>query len=252
MTSLSFDHWQWTLLLLGALSIGLAKTGVPGLSLLFVAVFADIVTARASTGVILPLLIIGDIFAVRSYRQHLGWAHMWRLLPWTLGGVLAGWLALGKLNDLWTARLIGVILLGMLAFHFWRKRQANSANEPDSPAPWWLAMVSGVLAGFCTMVANAAGPVMAIYLLAMRLPKLEFMGTSAIFFLLLNWAKVPFMVNLGMINATSLQLNLWLAPAVVLGALAGRWVAGKISQRWFELITLALTVVAAGKLIGKP
>ena len=251
MTSISFDHWQWALLLLGALSVGLSKTGIPGLSMLFVAVFADIVTARASTGVMLPLLIIGDVFAVSSYRQHLVWSHVWRLFPWTLGGVLAGWFALGKLNDLWTGRLIGMILFGMLAFHFWRKRATQSPGEQKSNDSWWLAVASGLLAGFCTMVANAAGPVMTIYLLAMRLPKLEFMGTAAIFFLLLNWAKVPFMVNLGMINATSLQLNLWLAPAVVLGAVSGRWLAGKISQRWFEMVTLGLTVIAAGKLIFK-
>ena len=99
------------------------------------------------------------------------------------------------------------------------------------------------------MVANAAGPVMSLYLLAMQLPKLEFMGTAAVFFLLLNWFKVPFMFNLGMINSASLHLNLWLAPAVVLGALTGRWLARKISQRWFEYSTLALTALAAGKLL---
>jgi uncharacterized membrane protein YfcA len=75
------------------------------------------------------------------------------------------------------------------------------------------------------------------------------MGTAAVFFLLLNWLKVPFMLNLGMINATSFQLNLWLAPAVMLGALTGRWLAGKISQRWFETTTLILTALAAGKLL---
>lgn len=249
----SFDHWQWLLLVLGALSVGVSKTGVPGLSMLFVAVFADedMLGARASTGVILPLLIIGDVFAVRSYRQHLVWSHVWRLFPWTIIGVLAGWLALGKLNDLWTSRLIGAILLTMLGFHFWRKRSAAASPEqPVAPSPQ-LAPVSGVLAGFCTMVANAAGPVMSTYLLAMRLPKLEFMGTSAVFFLLLNWAKVPFMVHLGIINPGSLKLNLWLAPAVIVGALAGRWLAGKISQRWFELLTLALSTIAAGKLILK-
>ncbi len=251
MTSLPFDHWQWFVLILGALSVGLSKTGVPGLSMLFVAVFADMLGARASTGVILPLLIMGDIFAVRLYRQHLVWSHLWRLFPWTIGGVLMGWLTLGRLNDLWTSRLIGSILLTMLAFHFWRKNATRPTSDHTTSTPRLLAPVSGVLAGFCTMVANAAGPVMSIYLLAMRLPKLEFMGTSAVFFLVLNWAKVPFMINLGIINRESLQLNLWLAPAVIVGALAGRWLAGKISQRWFEIITLALSAIAAGKLILK-
>ena len=250
MTHASLEPWQWALLLLGALSVGLAKTGVPGLSVLFVAAFANILSARAATGVVLPLLIMGDLFAVGSYRKHLVWSHLWPLFPWTILGVLMGWLALGKINDVWSARLIGLILLSMLGFHLWWKRPSVAAKHQKilTEAPWWLATLAGTLAGFCTMVANAAGPVMSLYLLAMRLPKLEFMGTAAVFFLLLNWFKFPFMLNLGMINASSLKLNLWLAPAVVLGALTGRWLAGKISQRWFEYSTLILTALAAGKL----
>ncbi len=251
MTSTHFEFWQWGLLILGALAVGLSKTGVPGLSVLFVAAFANILPARAATGVVLPMLIIGDLFAAGSYRKHLVWSHLWRLFPWTLLGVLLGWFALGKINDLWSARLIGLILVGMLGFHLGRKKKSASGQNQENPAPaaWWLAALTGILAGFCTMVANAAGPVMSLYLLSMRLPKLEFMGTAAVFFLLLNWLKVPFMLNLGMINATSFQLNLWLAPAVMLGALTGRWLAGKISQRWFETTTLILTALAAGKLL---
>lgn len=248
MTSTHFEPWQWAILILGAVCVGLSKTGVPGLSVLFVAAFANILPARAATGVVLPMLIIGDLFAAGSYRQHLVWSHLWRLFPWTITGVALGWFALGKINDLWSSQLIGLILLGMLGFHLWRKKTSGN-EETRTPAPWWSAAMTGTLAGFCTMVANAAGPVMSLYLLAMRLPKLEFMGTAAVFFLLLNWLKVPFMLNLGMINATSFQLNLWLAPAVVLGALTGRWLAGKISQRWFETTTLALTALAAGKLL---
>lgn len=256
MMSIHFEPWQWALLILGSVFVGLSKTGVPGLSVLFVALFTHVFSAhgaaRAATGVVLPLLIVGDLFAVGSYRKHLVWSHLWRLFPWTITGVALGWFALGKINDLWSARLIGLILLGMLGFHLWRKRPADSAKQKDETlahASWWLAALTGILAGFCTMVANAAGPVMSIYLLAMRLPKLEFMGTAAVFFLLLNWFKIPFMLNLGMINAASFQLNLWLAPAVVVGALLGRWLGGKISQRWFETATLILTALAAGKLI---
>ena len=105
-----------------------------------------------------------------------------------------------------------------------------------------------MLAGFTTLVANAAGPVMILYLLAMRLPKMEFLGTGAVFFLCLNLFKVPFMAGLGMITPTSLLTNLLLAPAVLAGALAGRWIIQRINQQWFELTALVLTFAAGLKL----
>jgi uncharacterized protein len=251
MMTVHFDAWQWSLLYLGALSVGLSKTGVPGLSVLFIAVFANILQARAASGVVLPLLILGDLFATASYRQHLVWSHLLRLFPWTILGVVAGWFALGRLDDHWTARIVGGILLLMLTVHEWRRRRTAATRQENSlsHAPRWVVGFTGVLAGFCTLVANAAGPVMTLYLLAMRLPKLEFMGTTAVFFLLLNWIKVPFMLNLGLINSSSLSLNLWLAPAVIVGALSGRWLASRMSQRWFEYCTLALAACAAVKLV---
>jgi uncharacterized membrane protein YfcA len=106
-----------------------------------------------------------------------------------------------------------------------------------------------VLAGFTTLVANAAGPLMAIYLLAMRLPKMEFVGTGAVFFMLLNLFKVPFMVNLDLINAQSVRLNLWLAPAVLIGGLVGRKILVKIDQRLFENLALILSALAGLKLL---
>ncbi len=116
-------------------------------------------------------------------------------------------------------------------------------------APAWVAAGTGLLAGFTTLVANAAGSVMTIYLLAMRLPKLGFLGTNAVFFLLLNWFKVPFMVNLGLINHDSLWLNLKLAPVVVAGCLLGRYAAARMNQKIFENTAVGLTGLAATKLL---
>lgn len=120
-------------------------------------------------------------------------------------------------------------------------------KQPRVPRPVVAAV--GVLAGFTTLIANAAGPLMAVYLLALRLPKLEFIGTSAVYFLLLNLFKVPFMVDLGLITGSSLWVNLLLAPAVFTGALIGRWLVQRINQRWFEIITLSLTAVAGLRLV---
>jgi uncharacterized membrane protein YfcA len=148
----------------------------------------------------------------------------------------------------------------MFVLHVWRKWSASAKvadagrvrAEPDewaATAPPWFALTAGVLAGFTTLVANAAGPVMILYLLAMRLPKMEFLGTGAVFFLCLNLFKVPFMAGLGMITTGSLLTNLMLAPAVLAGALAGRWIIHRVNQQWFELTALALTFAAGLKLL---
>jgi uncharacterized membrane protein YfcA len=107
----------------------------------------------------------------------------------------------------------------------------------------------GILAGFTTMVANAAGPSMVLYLLAAGLPKMEFMGTGAWFFFIVNCFKVPFLANLGLINPHSLPLDLVLGPAAVVGAFIGRAILPKIKQIVFENLALALTVVAGIKLL---
>lgn len=242
-----FSAGQWALLALGALCVGLAKTGIPGLGILLVVLFANVLPARASSGVVLPLLILGDLTALAAYRRNLVWSHLWRLIPWAAAGVVAGWFALGRLNDAWTARTIGAIVVVMLAVHFWRR--ARAARGDDRPPARATAAAAGLAAGFTTLVANAAGPVMTLYLLAMRLPKLEFLGTGAVFFFLINWFKVPFMVNLGLIDAASLGLNLRLAPVVLLGAWLGRLIARKIEQKTFENTALTLAALAAAKLL---
>lgn len=246
---MSFEPWQWGLLITGAVVVGLAKTGIAGLAILFVALLANAMPARQATGVILPLLILGDIFGVLLYRRHVEWRHLWRLFPWTAAGVVLGWLALGSIDDQQTKRLIGGILALLVGIHFWRTARSARVDGEVARAPHWVAAGTGLLAGFTTLVANAAGSVMTIYLLAMRLPKLGFLGTNAVFFLLLNWFKVPFMVNLGLINADSLWLNLKLAPAVIVGCLLGRYAAARMNQRVFETSALSLTVLAAVKLL---
>jgi len=236
---------QWALAVAAALVVGISKAGIGGLGMLAVLIFAQIFPAKEATGVVLPLLCFGDLVAAASYRQHANWGHIRRLFPWTAAGVVLGYFALGRVNEPQARAMIGGIVLGLVVMHFVRRRFAGGAAEHG----WWFAPLIGVLAGFTTLVANAAGPLMVIYLLAMRLPKMDFVGTSAVFFLLMNLFKVPFMVHLGLINAQSFGLNLWLAPTVLAGAWFGRrWVL-KVEQRTFENIALALSVAAGFNLL---
>ncbi len=244
---MNFETWQWVLLYLAAVISGFSKTGIPGISILSVGIYANVLPARMATGVVLPLLIFADLFAYFVYRKHLEWRRVGRLLPWALGGLVLGWLALGRVDDRQTARLVGVIIALMLGLHLWR--HWKNPDEAAAHAPAWFGPLMGLLAGVTTMIANAAGPVMTLYLLAMRLKKLEFLGTGAAFFLLINWIKVPFIAQLGLINASSLTLNLCLLPAVAAGALLGRPVVERVNQQVFENAALALTFLAAVKLL---
>jgi len=251
----TFEPWQWVLAVVAALLVGVSKTGISGLGMLFVVIFAQIMPARQATGIVLPLLCFGDLVAVASYRQHTQWRFLWRLFPWTAAGVVAGYLALGRIDDRQARTLIGVIVIALVGLHmgrrWWAGRKTGDAGQQaaDGGHGWWFPPLIGVLAGFTTLVANAAGPLMVVYLLAMGLPKMEFVGTGAVFFMLLNLFKVPFMVNLGLINAHSFTLNLILAPAVLAGALAGRVILRRINQKVFENVALALSVAAGLKLL---
>ncbi len=244
---MTFEPWQWALLIVAATISGFSKTGIPGVSILSVGIFTNVLPAKMATGVVLPLLIFADMFAYFVYRKNLKWRRVGRLLPWAVAGVVLGWLALGRIDNRQTARLIGVIIALMLALHLWRRRKKS--EEAAAHAPVWFGPVMGLFAGISTMIANAAGPVMTLYLLAMRLNKLEFLGTSAAFFLLINWIKVPFAVQLDLINISSLGLNLWLLPAVALGALLGRPVVERVNQKVFENAALMLTFAATMKLL---
>ncbi len=240
------DPWQWALAVGAALFIGLSKTAIGGLGMVSVAVFANILPAREASGFVLPLLICADLVAVKAYRAHTQWKHLARLFPWTAAGVLLGWVAMGRIDDRQASLMIGVIVVVMVGLHLWRRRKGG---EQARELGYGFAAMIGVLAGFTTLVANAAGPLMAIYLLAMRLPKLEFMGTGAVFFFLVNCFKVPFMIQLGLIDRSSFTGNLLLVPAVIVGALLGRVLLKKIDQRLFENIALGMSVLAGLKLL---
>jgi uncharacterized protein len=243
---MNLSTWQLVVAVLAALLVGLSKTGIGGLGLVVSVLFANIIAPKQASGLVLPLLIFGDMIAVASYRLHAHWSHVWRLLPWTLLGVLAGYAALGRMSDRQARLAIGVIILGMVATQLWWRARAQ-AGESVSVGVWFAPLL-GILSGFATLVANAAGPLMAIYLLTLRLPKLEFVGTTAVFFLILNLIKVPFMVNLGLITADSFGFNLLLAPAVLLGAFMGRRLLPKINQRLFENLALGLSTAAGLRL----
>ncbi|WDV33930.1 sulfite exporter TauE/SafE family protein [Streptomyces sp. AD16] len=251
----------FALLAAAALLVGFSKTSVSGANTISLAVFAAVLPAKESTGVLLPLLIVGDICAVLVYRRHAHWPTLWRLFPAVAAGVLAGTAFLAFADDGAVRTSIGAILLAMSAMTYWRRRKAARApagtdGEPGADAEPGTgrggrlrARGYGVLGGFTTMVANAGGPVMSLYLLSAGFRKLGFLGTSAWFFLIVNTSKVPFSVGLGLIDGSSLLLDAVLVLFVVPGALLGRALAHRINQALFDQLVLAATVVGGVQLL---
>lgn len=238
------NEFQWLVVLTCAVVVGLTKTGIPGLGVLIAPLMASVFPARASTGIVLPMLMFGDIFAVGYYRRNAVRSHLIRLIPWTVAGIVVGYLALGRIDDRQLRPLIGIVILAILGADFWR-----SKKQASIPTQWWFAAGIGIVAGITTMMANAAGPIMTIYLLAMRLPKTHFIGTGAWYYVLLNWLKVPFSLSLGLITYQSMQFDVLLFPLIAIGTIIGLKAVKHIPERTFSSIARILAIAAAVNLL---
>lgn len=242
--------WQWALAGFGAFCLGLSKTGVAGLGIVSVALFALLLPPRDSVGIVLIVLICADVLAVSVYRRHAEWKHLVRLIPWAAAGIVAGYFALGRVDDAQVKKLIGGILLLMVVLQGLQRRHKAQTGAVDAfPHTLWFVALTGVAAGFTTMIANAAGPIMVVYLLAIGLPKMAFVGTAAWYFLLLNLFKVPFQMNLGAIDLPALQIAAPLVPCALAGGLLGRVVLPRIDQKLFESLALFFTLAAGLRLL---
>lgn len=252
MSGLTF--FDWSLLFVAALLVGFAKTAIGGVAAISVALFAAVLPARESTGALLPLLLVGDVLAVRAYREHADWPKLLRLFPSVAVGVLAGTAFVARVDDTAMRRTIGAVLLALLAVHLVSRRRADTrgtaygARHARSRGRG-AAVAFGLLAGFTTMVANSGGAVMSIYLLSAGLGMLGFLGTAAWFFLVVNAFKVPFSAGLGLLQPETLALDAALVPAVLLGAVIGRAAISRIDRRRFEQVVLMLTALTSLSLL---
>ncbi|MDO5534186.1 MAG: sulfite exporter TauE/SafE family protein [Propionibacteriaceae bacterium] len=232
-----------------AMVIGFSKTSFGGIAALSVAVFALAMPAKESTATVLLLLLVGDLIAILRYRS-VSWRLLVTLLPGVVPGLLLGALFMNVVDDLTMRRTIGALLLGMVLLQLWQRRWRTATQPASETHPNWLrASATGTAAGFTTMTANAAGPVMALYFLAARIDKARFIGTNAWFFALVNLSKVPLAASLGLFTPDALALDLVLVPAVLLGAWAGTWVIGRVTQRQFEVVTIIASAVSAAILL---
>lgn len=233
---------QWFAICIAALSIGMSKTGVQGVMLMIVPLMAMAFGAKASTGVILPMLCMADIIAVAYYKRIADWKIVIKLLP---TAILGFFLAIGVDNLIPNGQfrqLMGWTLMLALAVMIWSE---IFGKENRWMKKWWYAAIFGLLGGFTTMIGNAAGPVMSVYLLSMRKEKMEYIGINAWFFLVVNLLKVPLQAFVwDNITWETIQLNLIMLPVIGIGSLIGIRIVKMLPEKAFRRFIQVVTILS--------
>lgn len=244
---LSLGLFQWTVLALTALCIGMSKTGVQGLMLLIVPYMAMAFGAKESTGVILPMLCIADIIAVTYYKRIADWRVVAKLLPTAILGFFVAIFVDKLIPAQGFRQLMGWTLALALVVMIWSE---IFGKENRWMKCWWYSAIFGLLGGFTTMIGNAAGPVMSVYLLSMRKEKMAYIGINAWFFLVVNLLKVPLQIFVwNNINWDSFQLNLLMLPIIGLGALIGIHLVKLFPERAFRRFIQAVTILSVALML---
>jgi len=231
---------QIILSLLAALILGASKAGIKGMGIIIIAIFAYVFGAKSSTGIVVPLLILGDILAVIYYKREVKWNYIIKLIPSVIIGVLvAVWI--GKdLPEATFKKGMAVIILISVLYVFWKELRIE-AKYPDN---WLFTNVSGIAVGFTTMLGNLAGPFSNIYFLATKLPKAQLIATAAYLFFFINIFKLPFHIfSWKTVNAESLTTNLMLAPAVIIGFYIGLKIVNLFSEKSYRIFLLVVTAI---------
>ena len=233
---------SWILASFAAFVIGLSKAGIKGIAVINVTFMALAFGAKESTGMVVPLLILADIFAVIYYNRHTQWKYVFKVLPWMLFGLLLG-VFIGKdlPEDIFKIGMAIIIIITVFMMYWWDRKKIKSV-----PTHWVFSSSIGTMAGITTMVGNLAGAFSNIYFLAMRLPKNHFIGTAAWLFLIVNLLKLPFHIFVWeTISNDTLLLNLKLLPGIFLGFIIGIRIIKLIKEAFFRKMILVLTALGA-------
>lgn len=240
LTSYELTPIQWSIVAITVLVLGLAKSGIKGIGIIIVIALAFVFGEKASTGILLPLLISADILAVVYYNRHANWSFIKKLLPWMVVGVLVGvWIGHEISETLFKKLMALIIIISVLLMLYTERRRSQLI-----PNNQYAATAAGFLAGFTTMIGNLAGPVANVYFLAMRLPKNEFIGTAAWLFFLINLFKLPFHIFVWKtVTVKTIVLNSALIPILVIGFFIGVMIVKKISNLNYRRFILVVTAL---------
>ncbi|MCF7559389.1 sulfite exporter TauE/SafE family protein [Sabulilitoribacter multivorans] len=240
LQSYNLTALQWIAIGFAVFLLGLSKSGIKGIGIIIVVILAFVFGEKASTGVLLPMLICADILAVIYYNRHAQWKYIKKLIPSMVIGVLVGvWIG-NDISEVLFKRLMAIIIIASVLIMFYTEnRKSNKV-----PTNRWFANTTGFLAGFATMIGNLAGPISNIYFLAMRFPKNEFIGTAAWLFFIINVFKLPFHFFVWKtVTKETLILNSVLIPTVIVGFFLGAYIVKLISNVNYRRFILIVTAI---------
>lgn len=233
---------EWAVAGLAAFAIGLSKSGLKGIGTLVVTVFALVFGSKMSTGIVLPLLSAGDIFAIIYYRKDVNWQLFFKIFPWMITGVLIGTFIGKDLPESLFKYGMAAIIFVSVALMFWWDQQ-KTLKVPDH---WLFSSSLGILGGITTMVGNLAGAFVNLFFLALRVPKAEFIGTAAWLFFFVNLVKWPLHIfSWKTISHSSLMMDLYLLGPLVVGLLVGVKIVALINEAFYRKMILILTALGA-------
>lgn len=224
--------------------LGLAKGGFSGIGTLGLPLIALAVSPVRAAAILLPILILQDAFGMWAYRRSVDRRILLRMLPGAVAGILSGYLLAAYVSDAVVALSVGVVaILFALRQLLWPHLVSRATGPMADRA---LATFWGGMTGFTSMIAHAGGPPFQIYTLPKGMSRDIYAGTTAVFFGLINWIKVPPYLALGQFNPESLTTAAILAPIAILSTLAGvRLVRRVPTDRFFRIILLLLLAVGA-------
>jgi hypothetical protein len=229
-----------------AIFVGMNKAGLSGITLVTIPIMAAVWGGRQSTGLMLLMLIMGDMFAVKAYYHGVRWDEIRGLLPAAVIGIAIGAFTGHIINDRQFKILIAVVVIVCLALMIYREMKGANFQVPHSR---WFVFLVGMVSGFASMVGNAAGPIFAVYLLAIGLNKKNYLGTSAVFFFIVNLIKLPIQVFVWHSLTWKIALLVLLAVPVIFGGTRlGIWLIRKLNEKAFRYMILGLTVISAVRL----
>lgn len=239
--------WQWVWVILTALLVGFSKTGIGGATMPVIPIIAAVFGGKESTGILLPMLLVGDIFALFYYNRHAKWNNIKKLLPWAFVGLSLGVVVGNYTNDAQFKIFIAISVFICLILLVYSERKGDKLKVPTGT---WFYALTGVVAGFTSMIGNAAGPIFSVYLLAKGFKKNDFMGTTAWYFFITNFAKLLLQIFFWHnITVKTMMLTLGMLPAITIGAIIGALVIKKLKEKTFRYIIIAMTFLAAIRLL---